>query len=69
MRRRMGEGPLKEGRKTAGLEVVRASYHDHLSRHAEETVDEYRWAEVVAPDSHDAACSPQGEDSMKVRGD
>lgn len=52
-----------------GLEVVQASFHDYRSRRVEETVDEYRWAEVVAPDSHDASCSPQGEDSMKVRGE
>ncbi len=62
------EALLKEGRRAAALEAVQASSHDLLSRRAGEAVDEYRWTEAEALDSHDAACSPHGEDSMEVRG-
>ena len=51
------------------VEAVRASSHDLPSRREEEAEDEHRWAvEVAALDSHDAACSPQGEDNMDFRG-
>ena len=64
----MVEVLLKEGHRAAARVAVPASSHDLLSRHEEEAVDEYRWAEAVALDSHDAVCSPRGEDSMKARG-
>ena len=64
----MGEARPKEGHRVVALEAVRTSSHDLLSRHVVAAVDEYRWAEAEALDIHDAACSPQGEDSMKARG-
>ena len=63
----MVEALLKEGRRAAALVAVRASSHDLLSRHGE-AVDEYRWVEAAALDSHGASCSPPGEDSMKAHG-
>src|ERR1700761_8282379 len=69
IRQLMEEVLPMEVHRVVALEAVQASSHDLLSRRAEEAADEYRWAEAVALDSHDAACSPQGEDNMKVRGD
>jgi hypothetical protein len=66
--RLMEEALPREGHKVAVPEAVRESSRDLLSRHVE-AADEYRWAEAAALDSHDAVCSPRGEDSMKVRGD